>query len=124
MHGVNRHENRWVTDRCRGYSTDCRFRMPMMVYIGIVQHDLPSATQLPGPIRLALNEAIDYPAMEVRRTRAFRKFQASVADGFVDTVNVKRVPHDAVTDLKTSARSCLVAKKHDLSTIELDTRGT
>ena len=59
MHGVDRYEHARIADRGRRDAAHGAFGVAMMMHIGIVEHDLPTTTQLRAVIRFALDETID-----------------------------------------------------------------
>src|SRR5215471_21292392 len=70
VHGVDRHEHCRVADRSSRHPADRRLGMTVVMHVGIVEHDLPPATQSAAPVRLAFHEAVDDTAIEIRRTRS------------------------------------------------------
>src|SRR5271166_1502559 len=94
--------------------------MAMVMDIGVVEHDLPATAQFRGPIGFAFHKTVDYAAVQIGGARTVRQFQAGIANGRINAVNVECVPHDAVPDPVSAAGACLVAQKNNLGTIELD----
>ena len=98
MHRIHRYEHGRVADCRRGDRTDCRLRMAMVMHIGIIEHDLPPAAELRAMIRLALDEAVDEPPLQVFGPRTLRQLEARVADCGVDAVDIECIFHDTMTD--------------------------
>src|ERR1700676_2150061 len=114
MHGVDRDEHGWIAERRRRYAANCRLGMPVVMNIGIVEHDLPPTAQDAPAVGLALHEAIDDASFEVFRPRPFRQLNTGVADRIVDSIDIQRVAHDRMADAVTAAGAGLVAQQYDL----------
>src|SRR6266851_4509205 len=114
VHGIDRYKYRGVADRKRGHTPYRRLRMPVMVDVGIIQHDLPPPAQHAPAVRLAFHEAIDDTALEVFRPRPFRQLDPGVANRIVDAVDIERIAHDRMADPVTAAGAGLVAEQDDL----------
>src|SRR6516164_3654692 len=97
--------------------------MPMMVHVGIVEHDLATSTQRTAAVGLALDEAVHQPTLEVLRAGARRQIKAGIADGVIDAVDIERIAHHRMPDTIAPAGPGPVAEKHDLRLRELDPRG-
>src|SRR6516165_1997690 len=97
--------------------------MPMMVHVGIVEHDLATSTQRTAAVGLALDEAVHQPTLEVLRAGARRQIKAGIADGVVDAVDIERVTHHRMADAIAAAGTGSVAEQYDLRLRELDSRG-
>src|SRR5882724_5301916 len=80
MHGVDRDEHGWIAERRRRYAANCRLGMPVVMDVGIVEHDLPPTAQHAPAVSLALHEAIDDTPLEVFRPRPFRQLNTGVAN--------------------------------------------
>jgi hypothetical protein len=63
MHRIDGDENRWITQNRGRNRTHGGLRVPMMVHVGIVQHDLPPPAQLRPTICFTLDEEIDDAAL-------------------------------------------------------------
>ncbi len=123
MHRVNRNEDRGIADRG---SRDAAYRslgMPVVMNVGIIEHDLAAATQPAGAVGFAFHEAVDELAVEIARSRPLGKVEPGIADRVVNSVDVQRVPHHAVPDPVAASGAVLVAEQNDLRLIEFDTDG-
>src|SRR5262249_40949917 len=48
VHGIDRHEDCRIADRCRRDAADRTLRVAMMMNVGVIQHDLPAPAH-PAP---------------------------------------------------------------------------
>src|SRR5260370_5675964 len=80
MHGIDRDEHGWIADRRRCHAADRRLGVPVVMDVGIVEHDLTPSAQHAGSVGLAFHEAIDDTSLEVFRPRPFRQFDPGVAN--------------------------------------------
>src|SRR6478736_8714567 len=94
----------------------------MMVDVGVIEHDLATATQGATAVRFALHEAVDEFSVQIAGTRALGQGKAGVADRFIDAIDIECVLHHGMTDSVTATGAGPVAKKHDLRLCQLDTR--
>ena len=123
VHRIDRDEHRRIADRRRGDAAHRALRMPVVVHVRVVEHDLTPAAQEAAVIGFALQEAVHQPALQVLRPRARGQIEAGVADRVVDAVDVERVLHHRMADAIAPAGAGLVAEEHDLPGVELDARG-
>ena len=120
MHGVNRDEHRRVTYCYRRHGPDGCLGVPMMVDVGVVEHDLTATAEYGAAICLTLDEAVDETTLKVLRSGPFREIEAGAADALVYSVYVQRILHDAVTDPKAAPGAGTIAEQDDLGLVELD----
>src|SRR5882724_2755823 len=80
MHGIDRDEHGWIADRGRRHAANRGLGMPVVMNIGIVEHDLPPTAQHAPAVCLAFHETIDDAPFEVFRPRPFRQLNTGVAD--------------------------------------------
>src|SRR6266508_1984075 len=119
----HRDEHRRVAGHRRGHATDARLDLPVPVHVGVVEHGVAPPAHQPVAGRLALEEHVDQPALQVAVVRPIGQLQPGVADRGPDAVGVQRIAHDAVPDAVPAADAARVAHHDDLRPVQLHPRG-
>jgi hypothetical protein len=114
VHGVDRDEDGGIADSGCSDTTDSGFGMTMMMYVGIIEHDLPASAQRACPICLAFDEDVDEFPAKVARSRALRKRQSGIANCLVDSIDIEGVFHHRMADPVTAAGTGSVPQQNDL----------
>ena len=122
MHSVDRDEHRRIADRRRRHAAHRRLGMAVMVYVGIIEHDLAAAAQPGAGIGLAFQETVHHPAAQVFGAGAFGKRQPGIADGVIDAVHMQRILHHRVADPVAPAGAGAVAEQDNLRPVQLHAR--
>src|SRR4051812_12227275 len=112
VHRIDRDEHRRVADGCSRDAADSTLGVPVMMDVGIIEHDLSPAAQHAVAVGLAFHEAVDQSAIQILGSCTLGQRQARAANGFVDAVDIDGILHDAVPDAITAACAFLVAEQH------------
>src|SRR3989442_13657626 len=78
VHGIDRDEDGWISDRRRRHAADRRLGVAMVVDVGVVEHDLASAAQRAAMVGLGLDEAVHEAALEGFGARSVRQLEPGV----------------------------------------------
>ena len=107
----DRDEHRRVADRRRHHRADRGLRVPVVMHVGVVEHDLAAPAQH-LPVRSAshlMKQLTSLPPRSSARGRS-GELQPGVADRGIDAVEVERVLHHAVADAVASAAAGLLPR--------------
>jgi hypothetical protein len=120
VHRIDRNENSRVANCRGGNAANGRLRMAMMVYVGVIQHDLATTSQHTSPVGFTFHETIDNPVTEIFRAWAIREFQPGIAYGAVNTIHVQCVMHYIMADSIAPACPVAVSHENNLCTVQFN----
>jgi hypothetical protein len=72
MHRIDRHKNGWIASGSSGHSTNRCLGMPVVMHVGIVEHDLPSPAQRSASVCLTFDETVHQSAAKIVCARPLR----------------------------------------------------